>query len=76
MQVTVTVKLFASLRVNRFKVETRTYEDGITIEKIAADLNIPKEELALKLVNGQDAMLNHKLNDGDILSLFPAVGGG
>lgn len=72
----VTVKLFASLRINRFKVETRTYEESITIEKIAADLNIPKEELALKLVNGQDAMLNHKLNDGDVLSLFPAVGGG
>ncbi len=72
----ITVKLFASLRTNRFKVEAHTCEKSTTVEQIALKLNIPKEELALKLINGRDANLDQKLKDGDVLSLFPAVGGG
>lgn len=72
----VTVKLFATLRQGRFKVETRDYPEGKTIREIIEELAIPEEELALILVNGRDAELEQPLRDGDTLALFPPVGGG
>ncbi|AVX21481.1 MULTISPECIES: MoaD/ThiS family protein [Carboxydocella] len=72
----VTVKLFATLRTGRFKVETREYPEGTTVGRIVEELGIPEEELALILVNGRDVELEHQLTDGDTLSLFPPVGGG
>ena len=72
----ITVKLFATLRTNRFKVETRQYPAGTTIVQVAEDLDIPKEELAITMVNGILLEIDHVLQDGDTLALFPPVGGG
>jgi len=72
----VTVKLFATLRTGRFKAESREYEPGITVAGVAGDLNIPRTELALLLINGRAAQPESELKDGDTLSLFPPVGGG
>jgi len=72
----VTVKLFATLRQGRFKVETSDYPEGTTIRQIIEELAIPEEELALILVNGRDAELEQPLQNGDTLALFPPVGGG
>jgi molybdopterin converting factor small subunit len=74
--VQVTVKLFATLRTNRFKVKVLDYSSGTTILDVARDLDIPKEELALTLVNGISVEVDHEIRDGDTLSLFPPVGGG
>jgi sulfur-carrier protein len=72
----ITVKLFATLRAGRFKVETREYPPLATVGHVAADLNIAKEELAMILINGHSAEPDKQLNDGDTLALFPPVGGG
>jgi len=72
----ITVRLFATLRTNRFKEETFHYPAGTQVRKVVEDLKIPPKELALVLVNGQNASLDHVLTEGDILSLFPPVGGG
>jgi sulfur carrier protein len=72
----VTVKLFATLRNGRFKTETRCYAPGTTVREIAEDLRIPLEELSLTLLNGQAALPDQVLTEGDTLSLFPPVGGG
>ncbi len=72
----VTVKLFATLRNGRFKTETRCYGPGTTIRQVAGELKIPLEELSLTLLNGQTALPDQELSDGDTLSLFPPVGGG
>ncbi len=72
----ITVKLFATLRTGRFKAESREYAPGTTVAGVARELNIPREELALILINGRSAEPDSELSDGDTLSLFPPVGGG
>ena len=71
-----TVKLFATLRNDRFKIETMEFEEGSTIAQVAQALNIPEEELALTLVNGILVKKDNTLKDGDTLAIFPPVGGG
>lgn len=44
--------------------------------QVAGDLHIPEEELALILVNGVSGRPEKSLNEGDVLALFPPVGGG
>ncbi len=72
----ITVKLFASLRIGRFKQEQRDYPDGATCGQVVADIGVREEELGIVLVNGRHTPLEKALNDGDSLSLFPLLGGG
>ena len=72
----VTVKLFAMFRVGRFAATTKRYQEGITPADIASELKIPEKELGIVLVNSRHAKLDHRLFEGDTLSLFPLVGGG
>lgn len=72
----ITVKLFATLRNNRFKVAERDYPEGTTILDVANDLEIPREELALTMINGILVEVENILSEGDVLSIFPPVGGG
>ncbi len=72
----VTVKLFATFRVGRFKVEERDLPAGTDIAHIVRDLEIPEDELGIVMVNGRHAPLTTVLNEGDALALFPLVGGG
>lgn len=72
----VTVKLFATLRTNRFKISTLEIPAGADILAVAKILDIPEEELALTLVNGVSLETDHILKDGDTLAIFPPVGGG
>lgn len=72
----VTVKLFATLRTNRFVVEVLEYFPGTTILQVAADLGIRREEISLTVVNGISVDVDHELHDQDTLAIFPPVGGG
>ncbi|CAG0984703.1 hypothetical protein GEOBC_02028 [Geobacteraceae bacterium] len=72
----ITVKLFAMFRVGRFAAVTKRYEPGATPANITSELNIPEKEVGIVLVNSRHAKLDHRLLDGDTLSLFPLVGGG
>jgi sulfur carrier protein len=72
----ITVKLFATLRINRFVIDTFEFPEGTTILDVADALGIPKEALALTMVNGIPMEDSHILKDGDKLSIFPPVGGG
>ncbi|WP_298434449.1 MoaD/ThiS family protein [Geobacter sp.] len=72
----ITVKLFAMFRVGRFAATTKNYQSGISPADITSELNIPAQEVGIVLVNGRHARLDHRLLDGDILSLFPLIGGG
>jgi molybdopterin converting factor small subunit len=75
-KVIINVKLFATLRLNRFKVEEREFPAGASIQAVADALEIPREELALTLVNGMSVTTDYVLKDGDTLAIFPPVGGG
>ena len=39
-------------------------------------LHIPSEEVSILLINGFHQKPEFELKDGDVVSLFPAVGGG
>jgi molybdopterin converting factor small subunit len=72
----VTVKLFASLQAGRFEEGPVEVPDGAAVQAIAARLGIPDRAIGIRLVNGRHARADQALRPGDILSLFPPVGGG
>lgn len=75
-QVKVTVKLFASLRKDRFAVDDFDYQEGVTVGHILVSLRIPEEEAAIIFINGRHAEPDSPLGEGDRLAIFPPVGGG
>jgi len=70
------IKLFATLREGRGKIVTKEFSSPTTPKKVLEDLNIAEEDVAILLVNGVDGNLDQKLQEGDVLSIFPPVGGG
>ncbi|MHB1653994.1 MAG: MoaD/ThiS family protein [Desulfitobacteriaceae bacterium] len=70
------IKLFATFREGRFKVESWERSEGTKVVDILNELNIKTEDVAILLRNGRDVGVNDVLHDGDIVSLFPPVGGG
>lgn len=74
--VRVTVKLFATFREDRFKVEERDLPEESRVIDVLRPLNIKPEEVAICLVNGRHTDEKHLLDDGDTIALFPPVGGG
>ena len=72
----ITVKLFANFRNNRFNKEVRTIAPGVTVGAIVSELALTEEEVGVILINGRHSNLDQPLTEGDILSLFPLVGGG
>jgi molybdopterin converting factor small subunit len=73
---TIMVKLFATLREGRFDSALRQYTSRTTVADVMRDLALSDRDVALTLVNGRHADLDHALNDGDTLALFPPIGGG
>jgi len=74
----ITIKLFAQYREGRFKSEERVYPNGTTAQNIMDELGISTEKLPLGvlMVNSKHQKEEYILQEGDILALFPKVGGG
>lgn len=72
----VTIKLFATFRTGRFGQETREYAAGTTVGDILNELNLPLDEIGATLINHIHVEEDQALKDGDMLSIFPLVGGG
>nr|WP_272879064.1 MoaD/ThiS family protein [Clostridium sp. Cult2] len=72
----VEVRLFAHFRQGRQKNQIIELEEGKDISYVLDLLNINEEEASIVLLNGMDGPLNRQLKDGDVLALFPPVGGG
>lgn len=70
------IKLFATLREGRGKIVTKEFSSPTTPKQVLEALNIDEEDVAILLVNGVDGNLDQELQDGDMLSIFPPVGGG
>lgn len=70
------VRVFATLRQGRDKI-TMLSPDGIACAgDILSLMNIPREEVSILLVNGFHQKPETTVKDGDIVALFPPVGGG
>ncbi|MCK5682131.1 MoaD/ThiS family protein [bacterium] len=72
----VTVKLFAGFREGRFKAEVLKLKAPMTIYELAQEHEIPHAEVGIVLCNGRHVEFERELNDGDVLAIFPKVGGG
>lgn len=70
------VRLFATFREGREKKQVLMLEESSEISKVLDILNIKKEEVSILLLNGRDGPIDRKLEDGDVIALFPPVGGG
>lgn len=70
------VRLFATLRQNRFHTSTLDFPEDCTLAGVVERLEIGAEELAILLVNGRDATTDCLLKAGDVVAIFPAVAGG
>jgi molybdopterin converting factor small subunit len=72
----ITVKVFADLR-QFHQPETVLPVDGTaSISSIIQTLLIPPSKISIIFVNGRHASLQDLVSPGDVLSLFPPVGGG
>jgi len=72
----VTVKLFASFRTGRTPIEVCDYPVGTSVADVVAEKGIPVAEIGIMLVNCRHVQLDRELVDGDLLAIFPLLGGG
>ena len=70
------VRLFATLREGRGKIQMLESTNFATAGDILRHLEIPTQEVAILLVNGFHKKPDQEVKDGDIVALFPPVGGG
>jgi molybdopterin converting factor small subunit len=78
----ITLRLLASYRqylpAHSDELAGYTFEpaDDAVVDDVLAALPIPQEDFFTVLVNGRHATHDQVLHEGDVLSVFPAVGGG
>jgi len=72
----ITVKLFATFRDGRFKIETRAYPEGARVSDVLASLDIAESEVGTLFIRSRHVEPDRELADGDTLAIFPLVGGG
>lgn len=72
----ITIKLFATFREGRFKIEDREVPEGTTISDVLRSLDISEDEIGTLFVKGRHAEADRVLTEGETVAIFPLVGGG
>lgn len=72
----ITVKLYASLRWKMFDEAPWECEAGARVGEVVDQMEIPRLDVGIVLINGLHAGWDERLKDGDVLSLLPRMGGG
>lgn len=70
------VRFFATLRQGRGKIAEVKAEEAATARELFRRFDIPEEEVSILLINGFHSRPDDPVKDGDVVSLFPPVGGG
>ena len=70
------VRLFAGLRQVRQKVYQMEPDSIRNVQDIMDAVDVPRSEVNIMLINGFHQKPETEVKDEDIVSLFPAVGGG
>lgn len=70
------VRFFATLRDGRGKVTQLDAAEAATAGDVLRLCRIAPEEVAILLINGFHSKPEDAVKDGDLLSLYPPVGGG
>ena len=76
MSTMIEVRVFATLRQGRDKVTMLSPEGIACAGDTLSLMGIPAEEVSIRLVNGFHQKPETPVKDGDIVALFPPVGGG
>ncbi len=74
--VQLTVKLFAGFQRDRFVIDTRAYADPPTVGEIVDELAIARGEVGVMMINGRNAEFDDRTTGGDVVAVFPVIGGG
>lgn len=70
------VRLFATLRDGRDKIIKLDSKGFAIASDVLKHLSICPEEVAIYLINGRHSKLDAPIKDGDVIAIFPPVGGG
>ncbi len=70
------VRLFAVFREGRFSNKDLDFPDGTSLGDVLTHLDIVRANVGILMVNGKGEPNEHVLADGDVIAVFPAVGGG
>lgn len=70
------LRLFATFREGRDKVMHFDANKYHNVQSILKAVDILPEDVAILLVNGRHNKPDAKVKDGDVLAIFPPVGGG
>jgi len=70
------VRLFATLRKDRGREVMVELKEEWTARAVIDQLKIDEKDVAILMINGRDGLLDTKLIEGDVVSIFPPVGGG
>ena len=70
------VRLFATLRQGRQKIYHLENHTINTVQDVMDAVDVPRSEVHIILINGFHQKPETEVKDGDLVSLFPAVGGG
>ncbi len=70
------VRYFATLRRDGVKKEILSTNKDKTAEELIGDLGISMDDIAILLINGVRSEPDTVLKEGDVISMFPPVGGG
>ena len=70
------VRLFATLRQGRQKVYHLEPGPVKNVQDVMDAVDVPRSEVNIMLINGFHQKPETEVKDEDIVSLFPAVGGG
>ncbi len=72
----ITVKLFATFREHRFIKQERDVPEEVQVGNIVDELGIDRDEVGVLMVNSRHSSFDAQLRPGDILAIFPVIGGG
>ena len=70
------IRFFATLREGRGKIARVSAEEVSSAGEVLRRFDIPDEEVSILLINGFHSKPGDPVKDGDVISLFPPVGGG
>jgi len=70
------VRLFATLREGRDKILFIEPDQHKNAKSILASLDIATKDVAILLINGRHSKPIDVVHDGDVIALFPPIGGG
>ncbi|HNX25372.1 MAG TPA: MoaD/ThiS family protein [Spirochaetota bacterium] len=72
----VKVKLFATLRKDRFEGKEFEIDDGKDVDYLLNMFNLKREDVTIIFINGIHADYDTLLKESDDIAFFPPIGGG